>query len=485
MEEVRLATLDDLGALLEVAEATDVVVGVRSSAQGRQLAPSGAALSEVIGLDRAVFTESPDVGAPGEATRVVVPWHGGALRVTVVVVGNGVLGPAEVFAAALSATDPGRSVISLLALDGDGDAAVSAAVEGHAIGLWSYRTHPPVAVNHPLTIIVDGAASVSVGASAMVVAEAVNWVRGLVETPANLLGPVELADEIVRRVESLAPHTRAVVWNEDRLRGEGFGATIGVGAGSARPCLVVELITGELDRHTTALAGKGITFDSGGLDLKRDTSEIAWMKSDMAAAATVAAAVIAADVLGTSRSMHAILPLAENVPSGTALRPGDVITHPDGQTTEVTDTDCEGRLVLADALAWLSATGPQSIIDVGTLTDSGALGPAYWGCWATDQALAESVTSAGAAVGDPGWVLPLHPSYRKTLESRVADIANTALDHPDTGVVAATYLREFVGEIPWVHIDNGSSAWLEHPSEPWPAGATATPVRALIRYLTS
>jgi leucyl aminopeptidase len=207
------------------------------------------------------------------------------------------------------------------------------------------------------------------------------------------------------------------------------------------------------------------------------------MKSDMAAAASVAAAVIAAAALGRTAPVVAILPVAENMPGGSALRPGDVVSHPGGRTTEVLDTDCEGRLVLADALGWLAQQRPQHIVDVGTLTDSGAVGTAFWGCWATSDEVGTALVNAGSRVFDPGWALPLHPTYVALLPSRVADIANASPDAPDSGQLAATYLRTFVGDVPWVHVDNGSSAWLERDSYPWPAGPTGTPVRALVEFL--
>jgi leucyl aminopeptidase len=248
--------------------------------------------------------------------------------------------------------------------------------------------------------------------------------------------------------------------------------------------MVVELVVAGTG-PVTALAGKGITFDSGGINLKRDPGEIAWMKSDMAAAAAVAAAVVVASALGSPRSLHAVLPITENMPGSRAQRPGDVVTHPGARTTEVSDTDSEGRLVLADALAWLAATSPAELIDVGTLTDSGALGTAFWGCWSNSDALAGSLVAAGDRSGDRGWRLPLHDSYFALLESRVADLRNAPTDAPDTGVVAATYLGSFVGAVPWAHIDNGSGAWLEREAGGWPDGPTGTPTRALIEYLVS
>ncbi|MDL9980388.1 hypothetical protein [Microbacterium candidum] len=385
--------------------------------------------------------------------------------------------PSGTFAAALAAAGScGGDVI--VELDPAADTELIAT--GLAAGVWRYARPGVPELSRSLVLV--GAAEAPL-ARARVIARAEAWVRQLVETPANLLGPRAFADEVRRFASEHSPAVVVAVWDAEDLAAQGFGGTLGVGGGSAQPPLVIELRTPG-DGPVTALAGKGITFDSGGIDLKRDQGELAWMKTDMAAAASVAAAVIAIATLRPGLPLHAILPVAENMPGPAALRPGDVVAHPAGRTTEVVDTDCEGRLVLADALAWLAATGPARLVDVGTLTDSGGVGTAYWGCWGTSPALAAEVTAAGGAAGDPGWALPLHPSYDALLSSRVADSANAPTDAPDTGQVAATYLRPFAGDVPWLHIDNGSGAWLERDAGGWPAGPTGTPLRALIRWLS-
>lgn len=373
--------------------------------------------------------------------------------------------------------------VSLLALESPDAAAVGSVVEGHLLGGWRYAEE----AGPDLALVVDDPAAAEAAARADRIAVATNWVRRLVEMPPNLLTPEEFAARIRRFAAEQAPGlVEFAEWDARALAERGFGGTLGVAAAQPSGARVVELrAAGAPGAPRTALAGKGITFDAGGIDLKRDPTEIAWMKSDMAAAAAVAAAVVTAAALGSTRSIHAVLPITENMPGSRAQRPGDVVTHPDGRRTEVVDTDSEGRLVLADAIAWLAATGPDEIVDVGTLTDSGALGTGYWGCWSTSAELAGALVAAGERSGDPGWLLPLHDAYAELLESRVADAANAPSDAPDTGVVAATFLRPFAADVPWAHIDNGSGAWLERPSGEWPAGPTGTPVRALIEYLTS
>lgn len=310
--------------------------------------------------------------------------------------------------------------------------------------------------------------------------KAVNWVRDLVETPGGDLVPERLAQVIAERARQL--DIAVEVWDEAELVKHGFGATQAVGRGSANKPRVVRLYP-DRQKAGLGLAGKGITFDAGGLNLKRNASEIVQMKNDMAGAAAVAGAVFAAVELGIMPDVVAVLPMAENLPGGAALRPGDVVGHPNGMRSEVVDTDCEGRLVLADAIAFLTAAGVDGIVDVGTLTDGGGVGPLLWGCWANDDRLAASVLAAGQRAGEPGWRLPLRAEYRGALDSRVADIANTALSQPDIGLTAATYLSAFAAKTPWVHIDNGSSATIEHPIGPWSVGPTASPMRALLQLL--
>jgi leucyl aminopeptidase len=377
--------------------------------------------------------------------------------------------------AAMRAGAP-TATVSLLALESPNDDVAAAVVEGHRLGGWRYGA----TTDGQLAVVGEGDT-----ARAERVARATNWVRELVEMPPNLLTPAVFAERIRSFAVQEAPGLITVTnWDVALLAERGFGGTLGVGSAERDSTLAVELrYTAEQHTSTTAIAGKGITFDSGGINLKRDPSEIAWMKSDMAAAAAVAAAVITAAATGSRRSLHALLPITQNMPGSRAQRPGDVVTHPDGRTTEVTDTDSEGRLVLADALAWLAATHPDELIDVGTLTDSGSLGTEFWGCWSTSAALADALVAAGERSGDRGWRLPLHDGYAALLASRVADLANAPTDAPDTGVVAASYLRSFVGDVPWAHIDNGSGAWLEHDAPPWPEGPTGTPARALIEFL--
>jgi leucyl aminopeptidase len=463
----------------------DVVVGLFCGSQGIYPGRGATLLGEVLTVD-IVELAAADPGFDGSSSArsaAIVAGPAGPVRIVMVGLGSRIDSPHTVFEAALAARLT-RSVVSTLPLEAEG--TLGAVAQGHALGAWRYQRDPnaptpPMSVELIDDSTLDGD---SVLTTAALISRVSTWVRQLVESPPNTVSPQHFSEAVSEFAREVAPDAVTVTtWDEATLRAEGFGGTLSVGAGSARRPLVIELRTAG-DGPVTALAGKGITFDSGGINLKRDGGELSWMKSDMAAAAAVAGAVIAAAALGRTAPLVAILPVAENMPGPTALRPGDVVSHPGGRTTEVLDTDCEGRLVLADALGWLAAQRPSQLIDVGTLTDSGAIGPAFWGCWTNSDELATAIVEAGSRAFDRGWILPLHPSYVSMLSSRVADIANAPSDVPDSGQLAATYLRTFVGDVPWVHIDNGSAAWLERDTDPWAAGATGTPVRALIEFLT-
>jgi len=308
-----------------------------------------------------------------------------------------------------------------------------------------------------------------------------NWVRDLVNASPSDTTPELLADE-ARQLAAEHGLTCSVLAVPELAAG-GFGGILGVGQGSRNEPRLVELAyRGGGDGPVIGLTGKGITFDSGGLTLKR-TSEIEWMKSDMAGAATIMAVLRGAAQLGLPVNIDAALPFAENMPGGSAQRPGDVLTHRGGKTSEIRDTDSEGRLIVADVLAYLAERSPAVLVDVATLTDAAGLGEGLWAVLGTDDRQISELVAAGREAGDPGWHLPLPPAYRRYLASAVADIRNTPSEGADTTVMAAMYLREFTGSVPWMHIDNGSTAYLERPGDGWPEGATGSPVRALLRWV--
>jgi leucyl aminopeptidase len=462
---------------------------------GPEPGPGAAEAALAIGADLpGLLARQGFGGRPGDAATFLVP-GGGPRRV--VAVGAGPAGQAS----ASTVRDAAQRVAALAAgsvhvattlglLGPDRAASVRAAAEGFLLG--SYRVprtgRRPVAGPGPvppetLTLLAGNAGGDLRDALARgtVTGEMAGWVRDLVHAPAGAATPEMLAETIAARA---AEHGAAArIWTAAELARAGFGGVTGVGQGSRNPPRLVEVTHAGPGGRPWAFAGKGITFDSGGLNLKRDPGEISWMRSDMAGGAAVAAAVIAAARLAVPVPAVAAVPLAENMPGGGALRPGDVLTHRGGRTSQVVDTDSEGRLVVADALGYLAERSPAGLIDVATLTDAAGLGPALWAAAGTGQELMAGVLRAGEEAGEPGWPLPLPDAYRGLLSSAAADLRNMPAHGPDSTVMAAMFLREFTAGLPWVHIDNGSTAWLEYDTGLWPEGATGSPARALLRFL--
>lgn len=319
-----------------------------------------------------------------------------------------------------------------------------------------------------------------------VVEASVQWCRDLTNAPASDLTPGSFAREIVCEFEDSGASVR--VLDATWLTEEGFAGIVSVGAGSPHPpCLVEVTYRGPRATHTppVVLVGKGVTFDSGGLSLKK-ASAMVDMKSDMAGAATVLAAVRAlAQLAPPDVHVVALAALAENLPGPAALRPGDVIRHRNGLTTEVVNTDCEGRLVMSDVLSFAAEQAPAAILDVATLTYStiAALGIEITSVIGNDDDLVADVRRAGAAVGDPYWQLPLWAPYRELIRSPVADLRNEEIGDGAGVITAALYLREFVGDRPWAHLDTGGTAYLEEKTDGLEPGATGHGVRSLVRFV--
>ncbi|HWH32306.1 MAG TPA: leucyl aminopeptidase [Egibacteraceae bacterium] len=308
--------------------------------------------------------------------------------------------------------------------------------------------------------------------------------RDLVNLPPDRKRPPAFADTVA---ELLAGRCEVRVRDEHDLEAEGFGGILAVGRGSEAPPRLVEL------RYRPAspighvvLVGKGITFDSGGLSLKRGGG-MNTMKSDMAGAAAVVGVFDALAELDVPLEVTGLLACAENMPGGDAQRPGDVLRAYGGITVEVLDTDAEGRLVLADALAYAAGMKPDAIVDLATLTGSivTALGRYAAGVMGTDDGLRDALCRAAEGAGEPLWPMPLWPELERFLDSAVADINNTA-DGPGGGAVtAAMFLRRFVGEVPWAHLDIAGPAFLpgDLADGYLPPGGTGYGVRTLLAWL--
>ncbi len=383
--------------------------------------------------------------------------------------------------------------------DAQSDARIAAEIraiaEGALLGAYDYRRYRSASKNDhraPVESIVILTADPKSKeakralARAEIVAEAVHNARDLVNTPPSDLHPKEFAEFAARQAKSL--NLDIEILDERALKKGGYGGILGVGQGSVNPPRLVRIAY----RHpkakkTLALVGKGITFDSGGLSLK-PPANMDWMKSDMGGAAAVVVAVAAIAKLKLAVNVTGWAPLAENMPSGSAQRPSDVLTIYGGKTVEVLNTDAEGRLVLADALTRASEERPDLIVDAATLTGAQlvALGTRTSAIMANDDDLQAHVADAAKRAGEQMWPMPLPPELRKSLDSHVADIANIG-DRNGGMLVAGLFLKEFIGTsdgapIPWAHLDIAGPAFNQgDPHGYTPKGGTGAAVRTFVQ----
>jgi leucyl aminopeptidase len=315
--------------------------------------------------------------------------------------------------------------------------------------------------------------------------EAANLARELVNTPPCDLYPESFAD----RARAIAGATGLDirVFDEPQLQAERMQALLAVARGSARPPRLVVLrhMRGG-DGPTLGLVGKGVTFDSGGLSLKT-TEQMVDMKCDMAGAAAVLAAMQAIAQLQVPVNVMGVLALVENMPGGNAMKLGDVLTARNGKTIEVLNTDAEGRLILADALAYAVDTGAKHLVDLATLTGACmvALGHDVAGLMANHEAWSQHVLGAARQAGELAWPLPMYAQYRDMIKSDVADIKNTGGSRYGGAITAAKFLEEFVGDVPWVHLDIAGPSWAERENATRDAGGTGCFVRTLVELARS
>jgi leucyl aminopeptidase len=316
------------------------------------------------------------------------------------------------------------------------------------------------------------------------IAEAVCIARDFVNTPPNDLYPATFADRAAElgREEGV----EVEILDEKALRKGGYGGILGVGTGSSRPPRLVRLhYKGPKAGRKVALVGKGITFDTGGISIKPAAS-MEEMTSDMSGAAAMIAGVLLAARLNYPLDVTATVPMAENMPSGTAYRPGDVLTMYGGTTVEVLNTDAEGRLVLADAITRACEDNPDYLIETSTLTGAQvvALGKRTAGVMGTEQ-FRDRVATTAQAVGEAAWAMPLPDELRSDLDSKLADLTNVTGQRWGGMLVAGIFLREFVtGDVPWAHIDIAGPAF--NSGSPWGytgKGATGVPVRTIAAVL--
>ncbi|MGY2127526.1 leucyl aminopeptidase family protein [Blastococcus sp. SYSU DS0617] len=381
-----------------------------------------------------------------------------------------------------------RLVLPLDAAAGPaGPAEVRAAVEAAVLAGYRFRdssSRPPRRLATVTLVAAAGPEADAAVTAGTVTAEAVAWARDLVNTPPHIKDPEWLAEQARARLGAL-PHVTVTVLGPEELAIGGFGGVLAVGGGSASPPRVVVAAyrPPSAGPQHPVLVGKGITFDSGGLSIKT-TAGMRHMQTDMAGGAAVLAAVDAAARLELPVAVTAVVPAAENAVSGSAYRPADVVRHVGGRTTEVRSTDAEGRLVLADGLAYARLElGATVLVDVATLTGAmkQALGARTGGLYASADGLADALSAAGAAAGEPLWRLPLAQEYAGLLDSPVAD-ANNAPGNPG-GTTAALFLQPFAGDLPWAHLDIAGPARSGSDHAETVKGGTGFGTRTLLRWL--
>ena len=453
-------------------------------------------------LGRSVTDLARGVGAKTAADHSrTLPAVGDGPRVLVIGLGDGEPTPEELRRAAGAGVRSAAGQIEsgtvsvAVSFGADEPETLTAIAEGALLG--SYRFAPvsgkesdPAGVDEITLIVgtgVPGAETTALLKRARIVAQAVSAARDWVNQPPNLLYPDSFAEE-VRGVVKTGPLNYEVL-DEKALAKGGYGGILAVGAGSSRPPRLVRLSYAPRGAKAhLALVGKGITFDSGGLDIK-PADGMYTMKCDMAGAAAVFAATWAIATLKLKLKVTAYGSLAENLPSDTAYRPSDVLTMYGGMTVENGNTDAEGRLVMADALVRASEDQPDLVIDVATLTGAAivALGDRTAGLMATDDNTADKVLDAAETAGEDFWQLPIPQETRGKLDSKVADLKSTGGDRAGGALVAAAFLREFVGEgLPWAHLDIAGPAF--RTGSPYgyvSAGGTGTGVRTLIALAAS
>ncbi|HVE99115.1 MAG TPA: leucyl aminopeptidase [Mycobacteriales bacterium] len=443
------------------------------------------------------LTDVGFTGANGETARVTT--LGATKAPSVLAVG---LGPADEVDAerlrraagvAMRAAAGSRTVaIGLAAMKGiPADDALRATIEGSLLGAYDYvryrntslagRKEPVQAISVVVPDRKDKRALAALR-RAETVAAAVALARDLTNAPPGNLHPADLADVAVTECRKAGCDVE--VMDEKALRKGGYGGIMGVGQGSANPPRLVRIsYTHPKATRTIALVGKGITFDSGGLSLKPAAS-MEWMKADMAGAAAVIAALTAIATLKPAVNVTGWVPTAENMPSGAAIRPGDVLTMFSGKKVEILNTDAEGRLILADAMWRAGQENPDMLLDVATLTGAQliALGTRTAGVMTNDEPLRTRVLDAARVAGEAMWPMPLPEELRKSIDSEIADITNTG-DRYGGMLVAGTFLKEFVADgLPWAHLDVAGPAYNDdQPFGYTPKGGTGAAVRTFVQ----
>ena len=450
-------------------------------AEPRLLATSPVELDGLLARERAK-------AEAGEVVAVPVPGDGPLERV--LLVGTGAAAPGDLRKAGAALARKAKSSASLavdlrsLALDAEG---LRALVEGLLLASYTFSrkaSTPPRSLQQVTLVVAEPASLQGDLDRAVAVVRATAAARDLVNTPSLEKTPDWLAQQAVTLLDDLD----VTVLDEKALRSKGFGGILGVGQGSSRPPRFVEARYDGGSGPHVVLVGKGITFDTGGLSLKPNEGMLA-MKTDMSGAATVVGVLRAVADLRLPMRVTGLLAVAENMPSGAAQRPGDVLTQYGGRTVEVLNTDAEGRLVLADGLAYADRDlQADVVIDIATLTGAMpiALGRRIAGMFCSDDDLAAQLAAAADASGERVWRMPLVEDYRHALDSPVADLRNIGrptLKLQGGSITAALFLREFTGGRPWAHLDIAGPARSGSDDDEVTKGGTGYGVRLLSRWL--
>lgn len=388
---------------------------------------------------------------------------------------------------ATKAATVGTTLLDAPGLGADRPAVAQALAEGFVLGGYRFLTHksrPEPSELERVVVLGRGGARVQAALDrGALVAEAVAWARDLVNTPAQDKSPATFAR--LARTRLRGRGVRVEVMDPAAIRAARLGGVLGVGQGSQQsPRFVKATYDPPGARHTLALVGKGVVFDSGGLSLKT-ASGMETMKTDMSGAAAVLATMSVLAALGVRHRVVAYAPLVENMPSGSAIRPGDVLRIRNGKTVEVLNTDAEGRLILADALCLAVEDGADAIVDVATLTGACmvALGEKVAGLMGNHDAWRDQVAAAAGRAGERVWPLPLPADYRRQLDSEIADLKNIGGSYGGA-ITAGLFLSEFVGDVPWAHLDIAGPARAGADDGETPKGGTGFGVRTLIEVAT-
>ena len=373
------------------------------------------------------------------------------------------------------------------------DQITQAVVEGVMLGLYEFTPFKTIDKDKKKSVrlftIIDDRADVIEAIKASVnrgevISRAVCFVRDMVSMPGNEMTPTDMENRA--REIATGNNINLVVLNSDEMKKLGMNAMLGVARGSDEPAkfIILEYRGADATEPFVALIGKGLTFDSGGISLK-PSEKMDEMKTDMAGGAAVMGAIMAASELRLKVNVVGCIPATENLPGGSACKPGDILKSLSGQTIEVVNTDAEGRLILADALTYAGRYKPSAIIDIATLTGACvvALGEHVIGMMGNDDSLKNEIRLAAEATGERVWELPLWEDYHELIKSDIADYKNTG-GRSGGAITAAAFLSKFAGEYPWVHLDIAGPSWLTKDRPYSPKGASGIGVRLFVHLLS-